>query len=1027
MKGRRRLLALCLLAAMLGRGSPYVESRAELADVYDAWWDEAWPYRLRAEVSGEGIVEADVDFGAALGALGLNHALLDVRSLRVVPYSDGTPGTPIPYAETYSRMLEDADDPQIGWSPSGVYWTVNDGSAVADSTRFSQGSGSVKATVENWPGGYGYPGVELRFTSGEPGTDWSLYEVFLYDVWPEVNASALDQAPDLYWFKLYNACGGSAVTQGGPPLALDRWNPVSVSLNPLDSCWPSDGLDLSAITRMEFHTRDNATVSGNGGLWDDGDVLRLWFDNLRLVDQEAGTIRWQTVPDASEYYVYFDVLTHEGHPQPELDESLAVATLTATTGEAEAGGYYRRIAGASGPGGLQVWTVPTVEKVLKTMAVPVVEAPLRISAARGEFEPFQVIVRSPATQDLAVSVSDLGNGENTIPAPTMHLVDYVEITTAGDHYDRFGAWPDPLWPLEAGEAVNFPAGENQPLWFTVRVPWDADTGVYRGTVIVGAAHVPVELEVWDFSLPREIHLESEWGFGWSNIVEDVYQGYGDWDCYWEMVEAFKQDFINHRLIPKGVGWPAGIHSGWFDCDTDTLETGAPDNPWYFTYQGSRYVLGEHGFNEGNGFPAFLAFGPASNWPPGSRPSSFCGLSRGTDPPGNAAYNAKWQTYLNALEAFIADPAHDYSGSAYAHIVNEPQTFEDYDVVAYLARMYKASAPHLRLLLSEQVEAYIYDNPTFGPATIDIWMPTISNYEPVKSHERQKNHGEDVWWYYLYGDDPPLPNPILMSHPGIEARITPWLAWAERVDGLLHYSASDWSANPWTTPNVTGKDNGDGFFFYPPRKDGGNLDYCGQNGHRLVPSIRWENLRDGMEDYEYLWLLAGGDDGVPTVGVANEADAYVSRLVQSRTLYSHVPSELAETRAAIARILGGPRASKSASPASVATGGDLVYTLAYSHRSGEDATLVATDVVPDATPVITATGPGAVEVVGQSVSWEVAVGAGQSVTLTIEAMAGSTPGLAINRAVFSSTQVLTREVEVLIYDSQLLLPVVARDG
>ena len=78
-----------------------------------------------------------------------------------------------------------------------------------------------------------------------------------------------------------------------------------------------------------------------------------------------------------------------------------------------------------------------------------------------------------------------------------------------------------------------------------------------------------------------------------------------------------------------------------------------------------------------------------------------------------------------------------------HIVNEPQTFADYDVVAYLARMYKTAAPNLKLLLSEQVESTIYNNSTYGAAKIDIWMPTISNYEPVKSHDRQKNHGEDV--------------------------------------------------------------------------------------------------------------------------------------------------------------------------------------------------------------------------------------------------------------------------------------------
>jgi hypothetical protein len=69
----------------------------------------------------------------------------------------------------------------------------------------------------------------------------------------------------------------------------------------------------------------------------------------------------------------------------------------------------------------------------------------------------------------------------------------------------------------------------------------------------------------------------------------------------------------------------------------------------------------------------------------------------------------------------------------------------------------------------------------------------------------------------------------------------------------------------------------------------------------------------------------------------------------------------------------------------------------------------------------------VDVDGQAVTWEVEVSAGQSVTLTIEATAASTPGLVVNTAVFSSTQVLTREVDVMIYDSQLFLPLVAKDG
>jgi hypothetical protein len=238
----------------------------------DEWWDEAWPYRVPVTVSGSGVAQVSIDFTAAFAALGLNGGLLDLRSIRVVPYVGGSPQSPVPHDETLSTVLTNADSPQIDWHASGVYWTVNDGAAVADSTRFSEGTGSLKATVNNLPGGYGYPGAELHIAGGDPLTDWRGYEVLLYDVWPQVNASALDQAPDLYFFKLYNTtgCSSSDITQGGPPLALDHWNRVSVPLDPFHTCTTPDFDD---ITRMEFHTRDNDTVSGNSGLWDDGDQL----------------------------------------------------------------------------------------------------------------------------------------------------------------------------------------------------------------------------------------------------------------------------------------------------------------------------------------------------------------------------------------------------------------------------------------------------------------------------------------------------------------------------------------------------------------------------------------------------------------------------------------------------------------------------------------------------------------------------------------------------------------------------------
>jgi hypothetical protein len=106
-------------------------------------------------------------------------------------------------------------------------------------------------------------------------------------------------------------------------------------------------------------------------------------------------------------------------------------------------------------------------------------------------------------------------------------------------------------------------------------------------------------------------------------------------------------------------------------------------------------------------------------------------------------------------------------------------------------------------------------------------------------------GEQVWWYFLYGDLPPHFNPITIDHPGIETRVAHWAAWKYRIRGFAYYSVTGWGADPINKPRPQGTNqNGDGFLLYPPQGE-------------LVTSIRWELLREGVEDFEYLRLAAGG--------------------------------------------------------------------------------------------------------------------------------------------------------------------------
>jgi len=73
-----------------------------------------------------------------------------------------------------------------------------------------------------------------------------------------------------------------------------------------------------------------------------------------------------------------------------------------------------------------------------------------------------------------------------------------------------------------------------------------------------------------------------------------------------------------------------------------------------------------------------------------------------------------------------------------------------------------------------------------------------------------------------------------------------MTWKHDIDGMLYWSATHWALNnPWSTGETFHDSNGDGSLLYP-----------GVDG-KPVDSIRWECLRDGLEDYEVFCLLEAG--------------------------------------------------------------------------------------------------------------------------------------------------------------------------
>lgn len=550
---------------------------------------------------------------------------------------------------------------------------------------------------------------------------------------------------------------------------------------------------------------------------------------------------------------------------------------------------------------IKIWTTPPSEHVFGNSVLPAeTGAEIKVYAARSEFEPFQVIIRPRNSGTVAVQMGSFGSGITT----ELYQVKTVQITEATDYLGQTGLNPDPLWPIANGAAISVAANQNTAFWISVFVPKTTPPGEYLANFSIGGIHVPVRLHVFNFTIPDEMHVQSQMNFSYQTILTR-YGVSGTGTEYWDYVQRINQMMVDHRLTPAGPLWPGGVTtngaSPFIDYDCNGVITDN-DGIWGFEIPAEHYLQGTMLRNL-TGYPSFMAAGFRNNDPSiDQRPDTFCGRNRSaSDWLANptSSYNVKWTQYITALQNYLSGLG--YLDQAYYYIGNEPQDQADYDAMAWYSKLLKAVAPGLKLMVSEEPKPEIYANPTYPGAKIDIWLAHLGmHFNPEASLERLKNNNEETWIYFLYNTYLPRFNPFTIDHPGEEARFTGWYLWKYRLRGLAYYRFNDWSSNPWTNPMDNGQ-NGEYFMLYPPSTSNTNIAY-GSNGHRFVPSIRLELLRDGLEDYEYFYLLNGGQQ--PEADVISPADEWVDRIINGTVVYNRDSEMIYNIRRLVGLKIGG---------------------------------------------------------------------------------------------------------------------------
>jgi hypothetical protein len=445
-----------------------------------------------------------------------------------------------------------------------------------------------------------------------------------------------------------------------------------------------------------------------------------------------------------------------------------------------------------------MWTEPGMKRVGLTDAARE-NRTAELFAARGEYEPFQIVVQGGAggLHNITFRIGNL-NGPHGRVIPRTNLTLYCEHYVRVEHGSPVpknmrrpplgrGWYADALIP-EAAHAdsarlrafpFNLQPGKNQPIWVDVFVPRDASPGTYMSDFEVrsseGRARGHVKVTVWDFELPLKPSLAS---------------------CFMlshDRSAAACDLIFRHKLTPT----PVAIQ----DANRFVDEFGAE---WFNT-----------GFSSG-------ATWDNAKMSPAPSVKAIQAKARAF-PPGARLYN------------YTAD-----------EIVRFPQLYPQ--IREWAKNLHAAGV--LNLITMAPVPE-LFDDGT-GRSVVDIWVLQPEYYENSPANVRTvQAKGDRVWSYVALVQDTHSPW-WEMDFPPVNYRIMQgFINQSLGFTGLLYWAVDHWTQKRWedvdtyAEPKENGHYPGEGMLVYPG-------DAAGVQG--TIPSIRLKWIREGVEDYDYVELL-----------------------------------------------------------------------------------------------------------------------------------------------------------------------------
>jgi hypothetical protein len=482
---------------------------------------------------------------------------------------------------------------------------------------------------------------------------------------------------------------------------------------------------------------------------------------------------------------------------------------------------------------------------------------IKLFAARNEVVAFQVIVEAgdKGIERLSISLNELTHQGGSpriayvapVADPTLYTgrpiqlfsENYMNITepTSADWIFKVGkpgapadptGWkPVQLVPENAkagkgGFPVKVLPRQNQAFWVEVYAGRSLPGGFYEGNVLVKAdgqiRNVPVELQVFDFTLPDENSMHAM--VFYSTGQPELYHG--------KNLDPEYHRFAHRNRVELVQGYSIAA------------------------------VEGSMGRFSGTDFARDKGYeGPGENIGNVIVPASFYGPGRDYDARESAW--AKSDTWMNFLQSKLPQAI------TFLYMPDEPARAQ----FAYIRKL--ADNVHSNPGPGKKLPLFVTRRYTPElDGAIDIWDSGPEGYD-IAQARKEREKGRDCW---IYNGGRPAGGAITNDAPATDARATIWACFKHDIRVYFYWHGVHWEhnnqkqgerkqnvwANPVTFDNRgqprkpipdQGFSNGDGVLMYPgeeklhPEEDRGIAGPC--------PTLQLANFRRGLQDHQYLTI------------------------------------------------------------------------------------------------------------------------------------------------------------------------------